>query len=137
MIQEDEMFLRLFQAQEDVIMVRNIIIVLILVAIGVPAWQIGGIMLERKQVRYAIQAHANSIKRYQNEEVVKGNLKKELEVRNLPTVFNFEQLEMQKVKIRYGYRAAATVFNFTYYQVSEEMEAVTEEGAFAEDKGEY
>jgi Tfp pilus assembly protein PilE len=117
-------------------MLRNIIIVLILVAIGVPAWQIGGIMLERKQVRYALQEHANSIKRYQNEELVKEHLKKDLEIRNLSTVFNFESLEMQKVKIRYLYRAAASVFDFTYYQVSEDMEAVTEEGHFAENTSE-
>jgi Tfp pilus assembly protein PilE len=111
-------------------MVRNIVIVLILVLVGVPSWQIGTIMIQKKQVTHLLEEQANSIKRYDNEELVKKNLTKELELLKLPSAFTFEMLERRKVKIGYKYKAAASIFGYTYYQVNESLEAVTEEGQF-------
>ena len=111
-------------------MIRNIVIVLILALIGVPSWQIGTIMIQKKQVKYMLQEQANSIKRYPSEDVVKRNLTDELTTLKLPTNFTFEVLEMRQVRIRYIYKAAASVFGYTYYQVNEPLEAVTEEGQF-------
>ena len=111
-------------------MVRNIVIILILIVVGVPSWQIGAIMLEKKQVGYLLQEHANSMKKYQNDEVVTGRLRKELELRQLAPEFKFTRTEPRKAKIVYTYRAAASVFGHTYYEVAEDMEAETKEGAF-------
>lgn len=107
-------------------MVRNIVIVLILAVIGVPAWQIGRIMLEKKQVSYLLQEQANKIKKY-DEELVKSHLKEELKNRNLPTEFTFEVLEpRRKLKISYNYSNTASLFGHTYWQTAEQFEAVTE-----------
>ena len=111
-------------------MVRNIVIVLILVLICVPSWQIGSIMIQKKQVTHLLEEQANSIKRYDNEDTVKNNLKTQLEVMKLPSNFTFERPERWKVKIKYEYNAAASIFGHTYYQVKETMEAVTEDGKF-------
>lgn len=111
-------------------MVRNIVITLILIVVGVPSWQIGTIMLEKKQVRYLLQEQANSMKKYQNDEVVTGRLRKELELRQLAPEFKFTQIDSRKAKIVYTYRAAASVFGHTYYEVAEDMEAETQDGAF-------
>ena len=113
-------------------MVRNIVIVLILAVIAVPSWQIGGILLERKQVRYMLQEHTNSIKRYQNEDVVKENIKNDLKARGLPVVFTFERIDVRQAKVRYTYRGAASVFKYTYYETAEPMEFATEHGGFEE-----
>ncbi len=107
-------------------MVRNIIYAVILAAIVVPAWQIGSIVLEKKSVALMLQEHANSIKRpYSKHEIIQNNLKKNLELKGLPTEFTFEVLESRKVKIGYQYNGAATVFGYTYYQTAETLSAVT------------
>jgi hypothetical protein len=111
-------------------MVRNIVIVLILAVVGVPSWQIGTIMIQKKKTGYVIQEQANKIKKYDNEELVKGYLKKELELLELPTEFKFELLERRRVKITYTYSAAASLFGHTYYEVSEIMEKVTEDSQY-------
>lgn len=111
-------------------MVRNIVIVLILALIVVPSWQIGGILIQKAQVKYMLEEHANSIKRYQYENIVTKNLTNDLTTLKLPTNFTLEMLESRKVRIRYTYKAAASVFGYTYYQVNEPLEAVTEEGKF-------
>ena len=49
---------------------------------------------------------------------------------DLPTEFSFETLERRKVKIGYTYYGAATIFGYTYYEVNEDIEAVTEDGEF-------
>jgi Tfp pilus assembly protein PilE len=111
-------------------MVRNIIVVLVLACISVPSWQIGTILIQKTQVSNMIQEKANSIKRYDNEDLVKQNLKSELEILELPAKFRFEKLERRKVKISYKYQAKASIFNYTYYEVDEDLEAVTEDGKF-------
>ena len=109
-------------------MVKNIIYLIIAVVIIVPSWQVGTIMLEKKKVTYMIQEEANKIKKYDNPDLVKRYVKENLELMNLPTEFSFKVLERRKVKIGYSYYGAATLFGYTYYEVSEEIEAVTEDG---------
>ncbi|MCI5114691.1 MAG: hypothetical protein D3921_13465 [Candidatus Electrothrix sp. AW1] len=111
-------------------MVKNIIYVLILAVIGIPSWQIGTVMLEKKKVTYLIQEQANTIKKYDNPDLVKRYLKENLELMGLPTEFSFESLERRKVKIGYTYKGDATIFGYTYYEVEEDIEAITEDGQF-------
>ena len=111
-------------------MVKNIIYIVIAAVIGVPSWQIGTVMLEKKKVTYLIQEQANKIKKYDNADLVKNHLKENLELMDLPTEFSFELLERRKVKIGYTYYGAATIFGYTYYEVNEDIEAVTEDGEF-------
>jgi hypothetical protein len=111
-------------------MVRNIVIVLILAVIGVPSWQIGGIMLQKNTLEQLIQEQANKIKKYNDVEIIKDHLKGKLKEMNLPSEFKFERPEQWKLKITYNYTAAAAVFGHTYYQVNEQMVAETQEGEF-------
>ncbi|MCW5213395.1 hypothetical protein VU04_10855 [Desulfobulbus sp. TB] len=111
-------------------MVKNIIYILIVAVIGVPSWQIGTVILEKKQVTYLIQEQANKIKKYDNPDLVKKYLKENLEIMNLPTEFSFKSLERRKVKIGYTYNGDATIFGYTYYEVEEKIEAITEDGQF-------
>ena len=107
-------------------MVRTIIYAVILAAIVVPSWQIGNIIMEKKNIFYMLQEQANSIKKHYNRhEIIKYNLKKNLELKGLPTEFTFEVLEGRKVKIGYQYNRAATVFGYTYYQTAETLSVVT------------
>ena len=73
-------------------MVRNIISAVILAIIVVPSWQIGSILWEKQSVTFMLQEKANSIRRYNRVEIVQNNLKKELELRGLPTVSIFEAM---------------------------------------------
>lgn len=109
-------------------MIKNIIFIIIAAVIAVPSWQVGTIMLEKKKVSYMIQEQANTIKKYDNPDLVKKQVKENLELMDLPTEFSFEVLERRKVKIGYSYYADATIFNYTYYEVSEDIEAVTADG---------
>ncbi|MCI5160116.1 MAG: hypothetical protein D3906_17180 [Candidatus Electrothrix sp. AUS1_2] len=111
-------------------MVKNIIYIVIAAVIGVPSWQIGTVMLEKKKTVYMLQEQANSIKKYNNADLVKSHLKENLELMELPTEFSFETLEQRKVKIGYTYYGAATIFGYTYYEVNEDIEAVTEDSEF-------
>jgi len=111
-------------------MVRNIVIVLVLVVICVPSWQIGTIMLQKKKTGYVLQEQANKIKKYGNEDIVKQHLTEELKLLGLPTQFKMERLEQYKLKITYNYSASASVFGKTYYEVGEVMEKVTEDSSF-------
>ena len=106
-------------------MVRNIIYALILAAIVVPSWQIGSIILEKKSISYMLEEHAVSIRKHDRDEIVKNNLKKNLELKGLPTEFTYEVLKRRKVKITYRYIGAATVFGYTYYQTAETFSAET------------
>ena len=119
-----------FNQGRTTVMVRNILITLVLVLICVPSWQIGSIMIQKKQIGHLLEEQANSIKRYDNEDIVKKNLKEQLEIMGLPSNFTFERPERWKVKIKYEYNAAASVFGHTYYEVSETLEASTEDGKF-------
>ncbi|MGB5684328.1 MAG: hypothetical protein WBM35_00840 [Candidatus Electrothrix sp.] len=111
-------------------MVKNIIYIIIVAVIGIPSWQIGTVMLEKKKVTYLIQEQANKIKKYDNEDLVKNYLKENLELMNLPTEFSFKMLERRKVKIGYTYYGAATIFDYTYYETTVDIEAVTKEGSY-------
>jgi hypothetical protein len=111
-------------------MVRNIVFIVILAVIGVPSWQVGTIMLQKKKLGYVVQEQANKIKKYDNEELIKKHLIQELELLGLPTQFKMERPERFKLKITYNYMASASVFGKTYYEVSETIEKVTEEGVF-------
>ena len=94
-------------------MVRNIISAVILAIIVVPSWQIGSIIMEKQSVTYMLQEKANSIRRINNRvETIQNNLKKDLELKGLPTDFTYEVLERGKVKITYQYFGAATVFGY-------------------------
>ncbi|WP_339133830.1 MAG: hypothetical protein WGN25_13805 [Candidatus Electrothrix sp. GW3-4] len=111
-------------------MVKNIIWIVIVAVIGVPSWQIGTIMLEKKKTGYMLQEQANSIKRYQRPDLVKKYVEENLETMGLPTNFSFEVLGSRKVKIDYTYYGAATLFGYTYYDTTVDMEVVTEEGTW-------
>ncbi len=111
-------------------MVRNIVIILILAVIGVPSWQIGTITLQKKNTGYLLQEQANKIKKHGNEELIKKDLAKELELLGLPTQFNMERLDQRKLKISYNYSASASVFGKIYYEVSEVMVKITEDSKF-------
>ena len=64
-------------------------------------------------------------------DLVRKNLKDQLETMGLPSNFTLEVVqERREVKIRYRYQAAASVFNYTYYEVKEDIEAVTQEGVW-------
>ena len=106
-------------------MVRNIIYALIFAAIVVSSWQIGSIILDKKNIGYMLEEHAASIGKYRQDEIVKNNLKKDLELKGLPTDFTYEVLERGKVKITYQYFCAATIFGYTYYQTAETLIAET------------
>ncbi len=111
-------------------MVKNIIYIFIVAVIGIPSWQVGTVILEKKKVTYLIQEQANKIKKYNNEDLVKKHLKENLELMGLPTKFSFKSLERRKVKINYTYNGDATIFGYTYYEVEEDMEAITEDSKF-------
>ena len=111
-------------------MVKNIIYIVILAVIGVPSWQVGGVMLEKKNTGYMLQEQANSIKRYQRPDLIEKQLRKNLELMGLPTEFTFESLGQKKVKIGYTYYGAAIIFGYTYYDTTLDMEVVTEEGTW-------
>ncbi len=106
-------------------MVKNIVYIVILAVIGIPSWQIGSIILEKNKATYMIEEQANKIKKYDNEDIVKKNLTTNLELMNLPTEFTFETLERRKIKIGYKYYGAATIFGYTYYETTKDIEAVT------------
>jgi hypothetical protein len=111
-------------------MFKNIIYIVIVAVIGVPSWQIGRVILEKKKVTYLIQEQANKIKKYDNADLVKRHLKENLESMGLPTEFSFKTLARRKVQINYTYYGDATIFGYTYYEVEEEMEAITEDSKF-------
>ena len=111
-------------------MVKNIIWIVIVAVIAVPSWQIGTVMLEKKKTGYMLQEQANTIKRYQRPDLVKKNIKENLETMGLSAKFSFEVLGSKKVKIGYTYFGDATIFGFTYYDTTVDMEFVTEEGAW-------
>jgi hypothetical protein len=106
-------------------MVKNIVYIVILAVIGIPSWQIGTIMLEKKKATSIIEEQANKIKKYDNEDIVKKNLTTNLELMNLPTEFTFETLARRKIKIGYKYYGAATIFGYTYYETRKDIEAIT------------
>jgi hypothetical protein len=107
-------------------MIRNIVYSIMLVAIVVPSWQIGSIIMEKQSVAHLLKEQANSVKSYSySERGTKNTLKKKLTLKGLPTEFFFEALERKKVKISYQYYGAATVFGYTYYQTSETLSAET------------
>lgn len=111
-------------------MFKNIIYIVIVAVIGVPSWQIGTVMLEKKKTRYMLQEQANKIKKYDNPELVKRYLKENLEAMGLPTEFTFKSLERRKVQINYTYNGDATIFGYTYYEDEEDMEVITEDSKF-------
>ena len=86
--------------------------------------------MEKQSVTYMLQEKANSIRRYNRVEIVQNNLKKDLELKGLPTESTFEAIERRKIKISYQYYGAATVFGYTYYQTTETLSAVTADSDF-------
>lgn len=112
-------------------MVKNIIWIVIVAVIGVPSWQIGSIMLEKKKTSYMLQEQANSAKKYyQKHNLIKRYLKENLEAMDLPTDFTFKALKPKKVEIGYTYHGAATIFGYTYYEKTEDIQVVTEDGTW-------
>ena len=108
-------------------MVQKIVMFILVAIVAVPSWQIGTIMLQKKKTSYVLQEQANKIKKYDNEDIVRQHLTKELELLDLPTNFSFETLERRRVKISYHYMKSATVFGYTYYTADEIFEAITED----------
>jgi hypothetical protein len=112
-------------------MIRNIINAVILAIIVLPSWQIGSIIMEKKNVTVMLQEKANSIRKYNNPvETIQNNLKKDLELKGLATQSTIEAMEGGKIKISYQYYGAATVFGYTYYQTTETLSAVTADSDF-------
>ena len=112
-------------------MVKNIIYIVILAVIGVPSWQIGTVILEKKNIGYMLQEQANSIKRHHHyPDLVKEDLEKNLDLMGLPTAFSLEVLGRKKIKISYKYYGDATVFGYTYYDTKVDMEVITEDGTW-------
>jgi hypothetical protein len=111
-------------------MVRNIISAVILAIILVPSWQIGSIIMEKQSLTFMLQEKANSIRRY-GVETIQNNLKKDLELKALPTESIIEPMEGRKIMISYQYYGAATVFGYTYYHTAETLSAVTEDSIFS------
>ncbi|MCI5125238.1 MAG: hypothetical protein D3925_12380 [Candidatus Electrothrix sp. AR5] len=111
-------------------MVKNIIYIIIIAVIGIPSWQIGVIMLEKKNTGYMLQEQVNSIKRHHNPELVKKHVKENLELAGLPAKFSFEILKPNKVKINYTYYGAAIILGYTYYDTTLDMEVITEDGTW-------
>ncbi|MCI5164828.1 MAG: hypothetical protein D3903_01760 [Candidatus Electrothrix sp. GM3_4] len=109
-------------------MVKNIIYIVILAVIGIPSWQIGGIIFEKKNVTHTLREQANSIKKHHRIDLIQKYTKEKLEAIGLPTEFSLEALGLKKVKLGYTYYGAATIFGYTYYETTEDMEAVTEDG---------
>ncbi len=107
-------------------MVKNFIYVVILAAIVVPSWQIGTIILQKKNVGYMLQKQANSIKSHHRVKLIKESVKTNLETMKLPSTFSLEELSRKKVKIGYTYSGAASIFGYTYYQTSATMEYITQ-----------
>jgi hypothetical protein len=112
-------------------MVRNIINAVILAIIVVPSWQIGSIIMEKYKVTVMLQEKANSIRRYHRVETVQNNLRKDLQLKGLPTESIIEPMEGRKIMISYQYYGAATVFGYTYYHTTETLSAVTEDSIFS------
>ncbi|MBW1634850.1 MAG: hypothetical protein JRJ68_01120 [Deltaproteobacteria bacterium] len=109
-------------------MIQNIIYTVIFVMIVVPSWQVGSIKMEKITVAHMLEEQADSVKKYNySERVAKNTLKKNLEIKGLPTEFTFEVLEGSKVRISYQYYGDATVFGYTYYQTSETLSAETKD----------
>ena len=106
-------------------MMRNIINAIILAIIVVPSWQIGSIIWEKKSLTFMLQEKANSTRKHNRVGTVQDNLKKDLELRGLPTQSTIEAMEGRKIKISYQYYGTATVFGYTYYQTIETLSAVT------------
>jgi hypothetical protein len=111
-------------------MVKNIIYIVIVAVIGVPSWQIGTVMLEKKKTHVMLQEQVNRIKKHNKPELVKKYIKENLELMGLPTEFSFKSPERVKVQVNYTYHGNATIFGYTYYEVEEEMEVITEDGKF-------
>ena len=111
-------------------MVKNIIYIVILAVIGVPSWQIGSIMLEKKKTGYMLQEQANSIKKYQRIDLVEEQVKENLKLMGLPVNFSLESLGRREVKIGYTYFGAATILGYTYYDTTVDMEVVTADGTW-------
>jgi len=111
-------------------MVKNIIYIIIVAVIGIPSWQIGSIMLEKKNTGYMLQEQANTIKRHHRPDLIKKYVKENLELAGLPAKFSFEALGSNKVKIGYTYHGAATIFGYTYYNTRLDMKVVTEDGTW-------
>jgi hypothetical protein len=87
-------------------------------------------MLEKKKTSVMLQEQANKIKKHDDPKLVKRYVKENLEIMGLPTKFSFKSLERRKVQLNYTYYGDATIFGFTYYEVEEDMEFVTEDSKF-------
>ena len=111
-------------------MVKNIIYIIILAVIGIPSWQIGVIMLEKKNTGYMLQEQANSIKRHHRPDLIKKHVKEKLDLAGLPATFSLESLESNKVKIGYTYSGAAIILGYTYYDTTVDIEVITADGTW-------
>ncbi|MFH0782853.1 MAG: hypothetical protein V2B20_13020 [Pseudomonadota bacterium] len=107
-------------------MVRNIIYAVIFAAIVTVSWQIGSILLEKKDVTFLLESHANNIKKF---DYYDGMIQKEMTIdlkkEGLPTEFTVEILEKRKVRISYQFNRIASIFGYPYYQVNETITAET------------
>jgi len=110
-------------------MVRNIIYAIIFAAIVTASWQIGSILLEKREIIYLLQDHANSIKKYNYRDgMIENSLEKDLKKEGLPTNFTIVVLEQRrKVRISYRYNRVASVFGYPYYHMDETITAETKD----------
>jgi hypothetical protein len=107
-------------------MVRNIVYAVIFAAIVTVSWQIGSIILEKKEIAILLQAHSNTINRYDYRDgMIQNELTTDLKEKGLPTQFTVEMLEKRKVRISYQYIRSASIFGRPYFQVNETITAET------------
>ena len=109
-------------------MVRNIIYTVIFAVIVTVVWQVGSILLEKRNTIMLIEKHANSPKQYgYYDGMINKMLKEDLEKRGLPTEFTVEKSEEggKNVRIIYHYNGVAAVFGYTYYEMNEIITAET------------
>ena len=109
-------------------MVWNVIYAVIFVLAVVPSWQVGTIKLDEMTITHKLEEQANLINRYNYSEVnAKRNIREYLEKKGLPAEFTYDYIEEDKVRISYEYRAAATVFGYTYYHTHQTLSGETTE----------
>ena len=109
-------------------MVWNFIYAVIFVLAVVPTYQIGSIKLDEVTITHKLEEQANQINRYNYSEVnAKRSVREYLEKKGLPTEFTYDYIAEDKVRISYDYRAAATVFGYTYYHTRQTLSGETTE----------
>ena len=109
-------------------MVWNFIYAVIFVLAVVPTYQIGSIKLDEVTITHKLEEQANLINRYNYAEInAKNSIRDYLEKKGLSSEFTYDYIAEDRVRISYEYRAAATVFGYTYYHTHQMLTGETAE----------